>query len=301
MYNSDAFWLTQWNLNILWGLAWPSVLDDFAACLIQYADNGGLLPRGPCGGGYSRIMTGCPATNLIVSAYMKGLLKKTEARHAFTVMKRNHMPGGMLGIDDFYLENGYYADNAGITIEANFQDWALSQMAQQLGYPEEATYFLKRSQGWKQLFDPEKKLIFPKDRQGNWKHRNPLSGDGWVEANAWQATWSVSHGIPDLIELMGGKDVLCDKLNYAFEQAADDDFVYGYSGGYISYANQPGVSNAHVFSWAGKPWLTQYWVRRVRAQAYGAVTPDRGYGGHDEDQGQMGGISALMAIGLFSL
>ncbi len=46
MYNSDAFWLTQWNLNILWGLAWPSVLDDFAACLIQYADNGGLLPRG---------------------------------------------------------------------------------------------------------------------------------------------------------------------------------------------------------------------------------------------------------------
>ena len=61
------------------------------------------------------------------------------------------------------------------------------------------------------------------------------------------------------------------------------------------------MSNAHVFSWAGKPWLTQYWVRRVRAQAYGAVTPDRGYGGHDEDQGQMGGISALMAIGLFSL
>ena len=27
----------------------------------------------------------------------------------------------------------------------------------------------------------------------------------------------IHHGIPDLIELMGGKDVLCDKLNYAFE------------------------------------------------------------------------------------
>ena len=33
----------------------------------------------------------------------------------------------------------------------------------------------------------------------------------------------------------------------------------------------------------------------------GAVTPDRGYGGHDEDQGQMGGVSSLMAIGLFAL
>ena len=38
----------------------------------------------------------------------------------------------------------------------------------------------------------------------------------------------------------------------------------------------------------------------MNEQAYGAITPDRGYGGHDEDQGQMGGVSALMSIGLFS-
>lgn len=100
---------------------------------------------------------------------------------------------------------------------------------------------------------------------------------------------------------MGGDEALCDKLNYAFEQSVATDFVYGYGEGYVSYANQPGCSNAHVFSHAGKPWLTQYWVRRVKEQAYGAVTPDKGYGGHDEDQGQMGGVSALMAIGLFSI
>lgn len=301
MYNSDAFWLTQWNLNILWGLAWPAVLDDFAACLVQYADNGDLLPRGPCGGGYSHIMTSCPATNLIVSAYMKGILSKTQAEHAFKVMKRNHMPGGMLGIDDFYINNGYYAGNAGITLEANFQDWALSQMAHKLGHRKDAEYFHKRSEGWKNLFDAGQKLIFPKERDRNWKHKDPLSGDGWVEANSWQATWSVSHDIKKLTALMGGKDSLCKKLDYAFKQAEKEDFVYGYSGGYVSYANQPGVSNAHVFSWAGKPWLTQYWVRKVKEQAYGAVTPDKGYGGHDEDQGQMGGVSALMAIGLFSI
>ena len=52
MYNSDSFWLSQWNLNTLWGLAWPEVLDDFAACLVQYAENGGLIPRGPNLGGY---------------------------------------------------------------------------------------------------------------------------------------------------------------------------------------------------------------------------------------------------------
>ena len=50
-----------------------------------------------------------------------------------------------------------------------------------------------------------------------------------------------------------------------------------------------------------KPWLTQYWVRQVAKQTYGDITPERGYGENDEDQGQMAGISALMAMGLFSL
>ena len=43
------------------------------------------------------------------------------------------------------------------------------------------------------------------------------------------------------------------------------------------------------------------WVRLVKEQAYGGITPELGYGGHDEDQGQMGGVSALMAIGLFNI
>ena len=83
--------------------------------------------------------------------------------------------------------------------------------------------------------------------------------------------------------------------------AAPQNFVFAYNDGYVSYANQPGLSNAHVFNYAGQPWLTQYWVRKVREQAYGGITPDLGYGGHDEDQGQMGALSALMSIGLFSL
>ena len=60
MYNSDAWWLTQWNLNILWGLAWPEVMDEMSSSMIEYANNGYLLPRGPSGGGYSYIMTSYP-------------------------------------------------------------------------------------------------------------------------------------------------------------------------------------------------------------------------------------------------
>ena len=309
MYNSDAWWLTQWNLNVLWGLAWPEVQDEMSASMIEYANNGGLLPRGPSGGGYSYIMTSDPAANLVVSTYMKGLLTKADPVHAFDVLKRNQMPGGMLGGGKegrpqdvaFYIKNGWWPGNAGITIEAAFQDWGVAQMAQRLGKKKDYNEFMRRSRSWMNCFDTAQKLLFPKGADGKFLHSNPLSGEGWVEANAWQGSFGVSHDIAGLAKLMGGEDVLCDKLNYAFEKAASSDFVFAYNDGYISYANQPGCSNAHVFNHAGKPWLSQYWVRRVKEQAYGGITPDLGYGGHDEDQGQMGGVSALMAIGLFSL
>jgi predicted alpha-1,2-mannosidase len=304
MYNSDAFWLTQWNLNVLWGLAWPSVQDEMSASMIQYADNGYLLPRGPSGGGYSYIMTSSPTTMLIASTYMKNMLTKVDPKHAFEVVKRNHLPGGMLGSTadiDFYTQHGWWKDNAGITVEAALQDWAIAQMAQRLGRKKDYTFFMNRSAGWKKCFNPQWNLLFPKDAQGNFLHNDPLSGSGWVEANAWQATWAVSHDLPGLAKLMGGQDSLAAKLNYAFEKAEPSNFVFGYTDGYVSYANQPGCSNAHVFNYAGKPWLTQYWVRQVKEKAFGGTTPDLGYGGHDEDQGQMGGTSALMALGLFSV
>lgn len=304
MYNTDALWLTQWNVNVLWGLAWPDLMDELSASMIQYAQNGYLIPRGPCGGGYSYIMTSCPATNLIVSTYMKGLTTKINPETAYQMVKQNALPGGMLGDStdiDFYTRHGYWPENAGITIEASFQDFAISQMAKKLGKKEDYKFFLNRSEGWKKLFDPQQKLLFPKDRHGNFMHHDPLSGKGWIEANAWQATWGISQSIPELAKLMGGNDTLCAKLNHAFEMAEPSDFIYAYNDGYVSYANQPGCSNAHVFNFAGKPWLTQYWVRKVKEQAYGGTTPDLGYGGHDEDQGQMGGVSALMSIGLFDI
>lgn len=301
MYNSDAFWLTQWNLNVLWGLGWPEMLDEFSACLVQYADHGGALPRGPSAGGYTFIMTGSPATSLITAAYQKGLLRKVDAEHAFQTMKRNHLPGGGMGVGTFYDQNGWQPGNAGLTVQWAFEDWALAQMALKLGHGEDHTHFIRRSQGWPKLYNPEHGLLFPMNQDGTWITSDPLSGQGWIEANAWQGTFSVSHDIRGLAALMGGEANLSKKLNEAFERAAPTDFVYGYGQGTVSYANQPGCSNAHVFNHAGHPWLSQFWVRQVHEAAYGATTPDSGYGGHDEDQGQMGAISALMSMGLFSL
>lgn len=43
--------------------------------------------------------------------------------------------------------------------------------------------------------------------------------------------------------MMGGKDSLAVRLDEAFRKSAADDFLFSY----VSYANQPGCSSAHVF------------------------------------------------------
>lgn len=306
MYNSDALWLTQWNQNTLWGLAWPGVLDDFSASMLEYAENGGLIPRGPCGGAYSFIMSGCPATSLITSAYQKNLTRKWDPRKAYPILLRNHRRGGMLGYNsekefDFYLANGYAPGRAGLTVQWAFEDWALSRMAHRMGRHKDAAKLEARTRGWRKCIHPDLHLLLPRQEDGSWLHTDPLTNWGYEEANAWQTTFGLSHDLDRLAEAMGGRDTACNMLEYAFAHSIDDNFIGSYGNGYVSYANQPGLSTSHVFSHWGKPWLTQYWTRQVLEKAYGATSPYRGYGGHDEDQGQMSGVSALMAIGLFSV
>ena len=316
MYNSDALWLTMWNQNILWGLGWPEMLDEFSACLVEYADAGGVLPRGPSAGGYTWIMKGCPATSLITATWQKDLLTKVGEEKAYQAMKTSQPElSQATALDPSVLIQRNFektnqpevslatASDPGVLVQTGFEYWALSQMAQEMGKEKDAESFQGRIDQWKECFHPDLKLLMARDKenQNKWATNDPLKKTGWVEANAWQGTFGISHDILGLADLMGGRDVLAEKLNYAFEQAASKDFVYGYGGGFVSYANQPGCSNAHVFNHSGQPWLSQYWVRRVSQQAYGGTNPNIGYGGHDEDQGQMGGVSALMKLGLFSL
>ncbi len=282
MYNSDALWLMRWNLNVLWGLGWPELMDEFSASLIEYANVGGRLPRGPCSGGYSNIMTGNPATSLITAAWQKNLMTHVDANHAYKVMRNSQR------------EMSGDGTNVGIEVQTAFEYWALAQMAKEMGETSDLPAFQKEIDDWKKFYDDQQKLLMAPGSD------DPLSGKGWVEANSWQGTFGLAHDIPTLAAKMGGNEALAKKLNHAFEMATPNDFVSSYKKGYVSYANQPGCANAHIFNLVDHPWLSQYWVRRVNEQAYGGTNPNIGYGGHDEDQGQMGGVSALMSIGLFS-
>ena len=69
---------------------------------------------------------------------------------------------------------------------------------------------------------------------------------------------------------------------------------------WVDYENQPSCQMAHLFNYSGAPWLSQKWVRQVKEITFADTTPYGGYNG-DEDQGQMGALGVLMAMGLFQM
>jgi putative alpha-1,2-mannosidase len=113
----------------------------------------------------------------------------------------------------------------------------------------------------------------------------------------------VPHDVPGLIRLFGGAEKYVAALNRQFELARTNRFVaehdkHGLQ--WVDYDNEPSLAMAFMFNLAGAPWLSQKWVREVEQQVYSETTPYGGYMG-DDDEGQMGAVSALMAMGLFDV
>jgi len=333
-HNSDAFWGAQWTISTLWSLAYPQITSNFINSMLLMYNNGGLIPRGPAGGNYTYVMTGASSTPFIVGAYMKGI-RKFDINVAYEGLKKNHITGGIMahsgyehnsacgGGLDYYIEKGYvpyplgrncgwHQEGASQTLEYASQDWCLAQLAKKLNNQIDYEYFINRSENWKNLYDSVSGWIRPKNLEGKWKEPfDPYEyKNGFVEANAAQATWFVPHDFAGLAKMMGGNRIMSLKLDSSFRTAAKLGFTSGtshskeqfkeYSRIPINYGNEPSIQTAFIFNHIGFPWLTQYWSRQVVKEAFSDLSPQKGYNG-DEDQGLIGALAVLMKIGLFEM
>jgi predicted alpha-1,2-mannosidase len=331
-YNFDALWGSHWSLNILWSFAYPEVMDGFCNTMVDMYRNGGLIPRGPSGGNYTFVMIGDPAAPFFAAAYNKGI-RGYDAGKAYEGLRKNALPGGIRdhagyehasnacgGGMRYYIERGYvpegiegkgmHKDGAAMTLEYAYQDWCLSQFALALGKTNDAEWLAKRSLNYTNLWDPSVKFMRPRNKDGSWLasfapvgEKGSFSGKGFCEANSAIYTHFVPHDMPGLIRLFGGADKYVEALNRQFEIAAPANFIVPHGehgGGWVDYDNEPSMAMAHLFNLAGAPWLSQKWVREVHQRALSDITPFGGYNG-DEDQGQLGALGVLMAIGLFDV
>ena len=327
-HNYDAWWGTHWNLNILWSMAYPERLDAFCNTMISMYRDGGLIDRGASGGNYTFVMIGDPSVSLFAAAYNKGIRNYDTAlayealrKNAFTGGDRDHAGyewnnpatgGGM----KYYLDMGYvpydrtdgygfhHTATSSMTLEYSYQDWCLAQMAKTMGKDDDYRLFMERSKNYKNVWNPDKGFMYPRAMDGSFPEEYEPAIQKWqshmCESNAAVYSHYVPHDMPGLIELFGGREKYVERLNWQFEKGKEIEFKDKENEEFwTQFTNQPGVGMAYLFNHAGAPWLSQQWVRTVK-DAFSDITPYGGYHG-DEDQGQMGGFGALMAIGLFAV
>jgi len=328
-YNFDSLWGSQWSLAILWSFVYPEVMDGTCNTLVDMYRDGGLVPRGPSGGNYTYVMIGDEAAPFIAAAYNKGI-RNFDVNKAYEGLRKNALPGGIRdhagyeqgtnacgGGMKYYVERGYvpqgiegsgmHKDGASMTLEYAYEDWCLSQFAQALGKEADAQWLLKRSFNYTNLWDASVKFMRPRLQNGAWLPGfEPVGSEatnGFCEANSAIYTHFVPQDVPGLVRLFGGPEKYVAALNRQFELAAPHQFAadpnqHGLQ--WVDYDNEPSLAMAFMFNLAGAPWLSQKWVRAVEQQVYGDITPYGGYIG-DDDEGQMGAVSALMAMGLFDV
>jgi predicted alpha-1,2-mannosidase len=332
--DGDGLWGSQWNLNILWPLVYPEYGNWMAETFLEFYRNAGMMSRASWGGNYIYVMVGDHSVPLIASMMSTGRAT-FDKDLAYAGARKNAFPGGIRdragyeaspnpsgGGIDWYVEKGYvpveikdrgdgfHRGGTSMTIEYAFQDWCIASMARQLGKTDDHELFMKRSENWRNVFDTSTGWARARQLNGEWfGSSSPLAPQGqfnsvgFVEGSGASYTFYVPQNISGLIESMGGKDAFITRLDSNFIKAKPVRFVlpHGQHGsGWVDYENQPSCEMAHLFSHAGAPWLTQYWVRQVKELTFGGTDPFTGYLG-DEDQGQMGALSALMSIGLFDV
>jgi len=311
MHVSDAFWWSQQNLNSIWGLAYPDVLREFCNSWLRFYDDTGILPLGASVGRVDFIMSGQQAAPLFGRAIQMNL-PGVDAEHAFEAMNatmRNGTNRWMGDVDIYTRFGGWMPNDLGerkwsVTrpVENGWCDWVLSQAARKLGHSSEADFYNQRSLGWKNLYNPESGWLQPRDSSGKWSAPfTPMvyNSIGFLESYSAVLTWfPAQYDLNGTMQVMGGREKTIQRLNQQFEQASGQHYRYGW----LQYENNTGFFHAHLFQMLGDPVKTQHWIREVYTANYSAITPSStAYATNDEDQGQMGSLSALISMGLFQM
>lgn len=328
-YNTDAIWGGFWNLTQLWSLAYPEYYSDWIKSqLLVYQDAGWLGDGIACSKYVSGV--GTNFTSLAIAAAYNCGIRDFDVQQGYEAALKNEVEwrgrlegAGKMDVRQF-VERGYSpyekrfdmvtreegsGFGASHTMEYSFSSFAVSQFAKHLGKEDDYKLLSNLSNGWKNLYDPETRLIRPKDTKGNFlEDFNPLAPwKEFQEGNAVQYTFYVPHQIDELVDLVG-QETFNNRLDSIFLLSQKNIFgggkeVDAFAGlkTVYNHGNQPNLHISWLFNFSGKPYLSQKWVRAILDEFYG-LEGIHGYGyGQDEDQGQLGAWYVMSALGLFDV
>ncbi len=302
-YSDFSLWDTYRNYHSLMALIRPTQARDFIVSLTTMYEQGGAFPRWPMATGDSDYMVGTPAANVIADAMVRGIIDydlRTAYRglrdHATKPMKYGSRSGVEAWRTHGYVPDDVSPESVSLTLEYALNDFCTAQIANAVGEMADRDIFLSRSRNYRNLWDARSKSFRPRRTDGSWRRMPDWTFDrAYTEGNARQWRWHVLHDAPDLVELMGGRESFARELESFFEDSVRQmntrfpDLQYW-------HGNEPGLHAPYLFYYAGRPDLTQKWVRWIMANKY-FDDPD-GLDGND-DGGTLSAWYVFSALGFY--
>lgn len=335
-YVNDGIWDTYRCAHPLQLLLQPNRQMDMIHSYLRMYSQNGWLPSFPHLDGNHNIMVGKHATAMITDTWLKGY-RDFDIHLAYEAMLKNadeatKMPwtgGNASDFDHCYFEKGFFPalaegeeetlpahpferrQSVAVTLEVCYDDWCLAQIAKELGHEEDYRRLSARAENYRKLYHPDTGFMSPRLMDGSWvPDFNPKLSGGqggrayFAECNSWIYTWHVQHQIEGLIQLMGGKDIFCKRLDQLFREQYEVP-KYTFLGqfpdstglmGQFCMGNEPSFHIPYLYNYAGQPWKTQRRLREIMRLWF--TNSPFGICG-DEDGGAMSAWFAFSAMGLY--
>jgi predicted alpha-1,2-mannosidase len=311
VYTVQSLWDTFRAANPWFTLMQPDRVSDIIKSYLLFYDQHGLLPVWDLHFWETNTMTGYHAIPIVADAILKDI-GGFDYEKAFTAMKASAMQN--IRATDHYRRFGYVPqDKHGwsvtITLEYAFDDWCIAQVAKKLGKENDYAYFSKRSENYRNLYDPVTRFFRAKNSDGKWVEPfDPMRSEhgfegNYIEGTAWQHTFFVPHAVKGYAELMGGKGELIVKLDSLFtnnQPMTGKDISSDISGliGQYAHGNEPSHHIAYMYAALGAPDKGARRIREIMTTLYSAQ-PD-GLSGN-EDCGQMSAWYLWSALGMYPM
>ncbi|XZF13396.1 GH92 family glycosyl hydrolase [Chitinophagaceae bacterium MMS25-I14] len=304
-YTVFSLWDTYRAENPLMTIIDRKRTNDFVNTFIKQYEQGGLLPVWELSANETYCMIGYHSVPVIWDAYSKGI-RGYDAEKAFEAMKHSAMMDH-LGLASYkkygYVRSDDEHESVSKTLEYAYDDWCIAQMANALGKKDDFAYFMKRSQNWKNVYDPTTGFMRARRNGTLFAPFSPYTVDNnFTEANSWQYSFYVPQDIPGLIAMSGGKDKFEAKLDALFTaktqtEGREQADITGLIGQY-AHGNEPSHHIAYLYNYVGHPEKTQAIIGKVINEFY-KNDPDGLIG--NEDCGQMSAWYVMSAMGLYQV
>ena len=310
-YSTFSLWDTFRASHPLFTITQQERTNDMVKSFLAFYRQNGRLPVWNFQGGETDMMLGYHAVPVIVDAYLKGIgdFDAKEALDACVKTANIDEYRGIglyktLGYVPYNVVDTYNADNWSLsrTLEYAFDDYCIAVMAEKLGEKDIAVEFYKRSENYKNHYNPATRFMQPRDDKGDWQPN--FDPDEYTphisESNAWQYFWSVQHDIHSLIKLVGGEAKFAQRLDSMFTYTGKPGhelpiFSTGMIGQY-AHGNEPGHHVIYLYNQVGQPWNVAKYARKVMDEFY-TNTPSGLCG--NEDLGQMSAWYVFSAMGMY--